>query len=98
MEARQKWDLSMLNNKIREDFFLLKFQKFWKSAHHTNSKILFYESHTKFDHINTAKVSLWFFGQNSHKSQHNFTAFSTFILRGVWYVICRTIFWYLYVV
>ena len=40
MKVRQKWDLSMLNNKIREDFFLLKFQKFWKSAHHTSNKIL----------------------------------------------------------
>ena len=81
MKARQKWDLSMLNKRIREDFFPLKFRKFSKSAHHTNSKILFYEQHTKFDHINTAKISLWFFRQNSHKSQHNSTAFSTFILR-----------------
>ena len=47
MKARQKRDLSMLNNRIRGDFFLLKYQKFWKSAHHTNRKILFYEVYTE---------------------------------------------------
>ena len=30
MKVRQKWDFPILNNRIREDFFLLKFQRFFE--------------------------------------------------------------------